>query len=152
MPEMHLRQPRLTYNACDHFLETKKRHKYFKRQRVHDISIKLNQIKLAFNMTWIMEVLMEDLPKRTACDKVWFDEAFNIANNSKYDGYQRGLASMFYKFFDKKTYGCAIKSKIVSNQELALELLLKSIIRTFEKRKTHSSLIDNIWSADLTDM
>ena len=45
---------------------------------------------------------MKDLPKRTACDKVWFDEAFNIANNSKYDESQRGLASMFYKFFDKK--------------------------------------------------
>ena len=70
MPEMHLRQPRLTYNACNHFLETKKRHKYLKLQRVHDICIKLNQIKLAVNMTWIMEILMKDLPKRTTSDKV----------------------------------------------------------------------------------
>ena len=62
------------------------------------------------------------------------------------------LLQCFINFSIKKTYGCAIKSKIVSNQELALELLHKSMIRTFEKRKTHSSLIDNIWSADLTDM
>ena len=38
---------------------------------------------------------------RTA-DKVLQDKAFNIAKNPKYDGYQCGLASMVYKFFDKK--------------------------------------------------
>ena len=42
-----------------------------------------------------------DLNRRTAADKVLRDKAFNIAKNSKYDGYQRGLASMVYKFFDK---------------------------------------------------
>ena len=45
----------------------------------------------------------EDLTKRTAADKALRDEAFNIAKDSKYDGYQKGLASMVYKFFDKKT-------------------------------------------------
>ena len=30
------------------------------------------------------------------------DEAFNIAKNTKYDGYQGGWASMAYTFFDKK--------------------------------------------------
>ena len=45
----------------------------------------------------------KDLAKRTAADKVLRDKAFNIAKNSKYDGYQRGLACMVYKFFDKKT-------------------------------------------------
>ena len=43
----------------------------------------------------------EDLPRRTASDKILRDEAFNIAKNPKYDEYQRGLASMVYKFFDK---------------------------------------------------
>ena len=52
--------------------------------------------------------------KRRASDKILRDKAFNIAKNPKYDGYQRGLASMVYNFFDKKTSGGAIKS--MSNQ------------------------------------
>ena len=45
----------------------------------------------------------KDLARRTASDKILKDKAFNIAKHSKYDGYQRGLASMIYKFFDKKS-------------------------------------------------
>ena len=45
----------------------------------------------------------KDLKRRTASDKILRDKAFNIAKNPKYDGYQRGLASMVYKFFDKKS-------------------------------------------------
>ena len=44
----------------------------------------------------------KDLARRTASDKVLRDKAFNIAKNPKYDGYERGLASTVYKFFDKK--------------------------------------------------
>ena len=40
---------------------------------------------------------------RMASHKILRDKAFNIAKNLKYDGYQRGLASMVYKFFDKKS-------------------------------------------------
>ena len=47
----------------------------------------------------------KDLARKTASDKVFRDEAFNIAKNPKYDGYQRGLASMVYKFFDKMSKG-----------------------------------------------
>ena len=47
----------------------------------------------------------KDLAKRTASDKVLRHKAFNIAKNPKYDGYQRGLASMVYKFFDKTSAG-----------------------------------------------
>ena len=43
--------------------------------------------------------------KRTAWDKVLRDKAFNIAKNPKYDEYQRGIASMVYKLFDKKSKG-----------------------------------------------
>ena len=50
------------------------------------------------------------------------DKAFNIARNSKNDGYQRGLASMVFKFFDKKTSGSSIKNENISNKELAKEL------------------------------
>ena len=47
----------------------------------------------------------KDLTRRTASDKVLRDKAFNIVKNPKYDGYQRGLASMVNKFFDKKSKG-----------------------------------------------
>ena len=74
----------------------------------------------------------KDLPRRTTSDKVLRDKAFNIAKNPKYDKYQRGLASMVYKFFDKKTSGGAVKSKFMLNQQLAEELQ-KLIIRRFQK-------------------
>ena len=44
----------------------------------------------------------KDLTRRTASDKILHDKAFNIAKNPNYNGYQRGLASVVYKFFDKK--------------------------------------------------
>ena len=52
----------------------------------------------------------KDLARRTAADKVLRDKAFNIAKDLKYDGYQRGLASMVYKFLNKITAGSGIKS------------------------------------------
>ena len=45
----------------------------------------------------------KDLARRTASDRILIDKAFNIAKNPKYDGYQRGLASVVYKCFDKKS-------------------------------------------------
>ena len=74
----------------------------------------------------------KNLAKRTQSDKVVRDKAFEIGNNSKHDGYQRGLVSMVYKFFHKKSAGAAIKS--VSNQQLENELH-KPIIRKFRKEK-----------------
>ena len=53
-----------------------------------------------------MEIL--NLAKRTAADNVLRNKTFNIAKDPKYDGYQRGLASMVYKFFDKKTAGSGL--------------------------------------------
>ena len=79
---------------------------------------------------------------------IFHDKAFSIAKNLKYDGYQRGLASMFYKVFDKKLLVKQLKMKIC--KELAEELH-KPIIRTFKKRKVHSSFVDNIWGTDLAD-
>ena len=76
----------------------------------------------------------KDLNRRTAADKVLSDKAFNTAKNPKYDGYQHGLASTVYRFFDKKTSGSGIKSKNISNKQLAKELY-KPIIRKFKKEK-----------------
>ena len=91
----------------------------------------------------------KDLAKRTAADKVLRDKAFNIAKDLKY-GYQRGLASMIYKFFDKKTAGSGIKS-MPQNEQLAEELH-QPIIRKLKKRKVYSSFKYNIWGADLADI
>ena len=50
----------------------------------------------------------KDLKRRTFSDKLLRGKSFNIAKNPKYDGYQRGLGSMVYKFFDKKSSGSGI--------------------------------------------
>ena len=57
-------------------------------------------------MVWFMT----GLAKRAQSDKVLWDKAFEIASNPKDDGCQRGLASMVYKFFDKKSTGSGIKN------------------------------------------
>ena len=93
----------------------------------------------------------KDLKRRTASDKILRDKAFNIAKNPKYDGCQRGLASMVYKFFDKKYTGSSVNIPLEFNEQLAKELH-KPIIRKFSKRKVYSGFKDNIWAADLADM
>ena len=91
----------------------------------------------------------KDLVKRTQSDKALRDKAFKIASDTKHDGYQRGLASMVYKFFDKKSSGSGITNE--PNYQLADEIH-KPIIRKFKKRKVYSSFRDNIWGVDLADM
>ena len=91
----------------------------------------------------------KELAKRTQSDKILRDKAFKIASNPKYDGYQRGLASMIYKFFDKKSSGSGITNEW--NYKLAKELH-KPIIRKFKIRKVYSSFRDSIWEVDLADM
>ena len=100
----------------------------------------------------------KDLKRRAAADNVLRDKAFNIAINPKYDGYQRGLASMVYKFFDKETKASGVtlanKSAIKSipqNEQLAEELH-KPIITKLKKRGALSAFKDNIWTPDLADM
>ena len=70
-------------------------------------------------------------------------KAINIAKTPKYNRYQHGIASMVYKFFDKKLSGGAIKDENMSDKELAKELR-KTVIRKFEKRKVFSSFIYSI--------
>ena len=76
----------------------------------------------------------KDLNKRTQSDKVLRDKAFEIASNSKYNGYQRQLASMVHKIFHKKSTGSGIKNEIKQNQQLANELH-KPIMRKLKKKK-----------------
>ena len=91
----------------------------------------------------------KDLAKKTQSEKVLRDEAFKIASDLKYNGFQRGLASMVYKFFDKKSSGRGISNK--PNYQLA-DTIHKQITKKFKKRKVYSSFRDNIWEVDLADM
>ena len=90
----------------------------------------------------------EDLTRRTAADKISLEKAFNIAKKPIKDSYERGLASIFHKFYDKNTSCWTVKNENISNKELAEELH-KPIIRKFNKSKVHSPFTDNIWGADL---
>ena len=101
----------------------------------------------------------KDLAKITSANKLLRDKMLNIAEDSKYDGYQRGLASMAYKLFDKKTKGSGVtmlanKSAVKStcqNEQLAEELH-KPIIKKFKKREAYSSFKNHIFGADLADV
>ena len=104
MPEMHLRQPQFVYSACGPFTKNKERIQKFKE--TGDTSyIYKNELDKACFQHDMAYGDFKDLAKRTTADKVLRDRAFKIASDQKYDGYQRGLASMVYKCFDKKSQG-----------------------------------------------
>ena len=73
----------------------------------------------------------KDLKRRTVSDKILRDKAFNIAKNPKYDGYQRGLVSMVYKFFDKKSKGSGVANNETKQNLQSAKELHKPIIRNF---------------------
>ena len=93
----------------------------------------------------------KDKARRTASDKFLRDKAFNIAKNPEYDGHQRGLSSIGYEFFDKKSKSSSVNIPSEFNEQLAKELH-KPIIKNFWKRTGYSGFRDNIWGADLADM
>ena len=149
MPEMHLRQPGFTYSACGPFTKIKERIQKFKE--TGDINyIYKNELDKAYFQRDMVYGDFKDLTKKTAADQVLRDKAFKNASDQKYDGYQRGLASMVYKFFYKKSQESGLGSN-KENMQLADELH-KPIIRKFEKIKLHSSFRDNIGGVDLADM
>ena len=128
MPEMHLKQPGFTYSACGPFTRNKERIEKFMATGNTDFIYRNDLDKACFqhDMSYGKS---KNLVKRIQSDKVLRNKAFKIASNPKYDGYQRGLAFMVYKFFYKKSSGSGIIAN-KSNCELAEELH-KPIIRTF---------------------
>ena len=148
MSIMHLKQPEFTYSACGPFTKNKERIQTFKETRDTNYIYKNELDSFQHDMA---HGDVKDLARRTASDKVLRDKAFNITKNPKYDGYQRGLASMVYKFFDKKSTGSGVNIPLEFNEQLAEELH-KPIIRNFKKRTVYSGFRDNIWGADLADV
>ena len=145
MREMHIRQPGFTYSACGLFTKHKERIKKFE-QAGDTRYINRNELDKACFQHDAAYADNKDLLNRTRADKILRYKAYGIANNPQYDGYQRGLASMVYRFFDtkaslpdKKTVGSGVNENI----KLANELH-KPIIRKFNKRKVYSSFKDNV--------
>ena len=149
MPEIHLRQPQFTYSACGPFTRHEERIQKFKETGDTNYVFK-NELDKACFVHDAAYSDRKDLTKRTIADKNLKNRAFDIAKEPKYDRYQRGLASMVYKFFDSKVSGSGAKL-IPENKQLANELH-KPIIRKLEKRKVYSTFKDNIWGVDLADM
>ena len=116
MPEMHLEQTGFTYSACGPLTKNKETIEKFMQTGF----IYKNVLDKACFQRDMAYCKSKDLVKRTQSDKVLKDEAFKIASNPKYDGYQRRLASMVYKFFDKKSKGSGIINE--RNYQLANEL------------------------------
>ena len=100
MSEMHLKQPGFTYSACGPFTKSKERIEKFKETGDTNYIYENELDKVCFQHDMAYGDF-KDLARKTDPDKVLRDKAFDVVKNLKYDGYQRGLASMIYKSFDK---------------------------------------------------
>ena len=149
MPEIHLRQPQFTYSACGPFTKHEQRIQKFKETGDTNY-IYMNELDKACFTHDAAYSGSTDLTKRTVAEKKLENKAFDIARDPKYDWYQRGLASMVYKFFDSKVSGSGAKLT-PQNEQLANELH-KPIIRKSEKRRVYATFKYNIWGVDLADM
>ena len=127
MPELHLEQSGFTYSPCRPF--TKHREGIQKFREIGNLKyLYKNELHKACFHRDAAYSDSENLAKRTKSDKILKDQAYEIARNQNYDGSQRGLASMVYRFFDKKT-----EWRISATQQLAKELHTP-IITKFKRR------------------
>ena len=148
MPEIHLRQPQFTYSPCGPSVKHEQRIQKYKETGDTNYIYK-NELDKACFVHEAAYSDSKDVTKRTVADNILKNKAHDIAKDPKYDGYQRGLASMVYKFFDskvaspdKKSVGSGAK-RIPQDEQLDGELH-KPIIRKFKKRKVYSAFKDNI--------
>ena len=133
MPKMHLKQPRFTYSACGPFTENKERFQKFKETGDKNYIYKNELDKDCFQHDMAYGDF-KDSARKTASYKILRDRAFNIAKNPKYDGYQRGLASMVYKCFEKKSTGSGVNMHTNNKHPLAEELH-KQYLENFKKEQ-----------------
>ena len=98
MPEIHLKQPSFTYNACVPFTKSIERIEKF-MQTGNTNFIYKNELDKACFQHDLWQI--KRFSKKTQSYKVLKDKAFKIASDTKYDGYQRGLASIVYNFLIK---------------------------------------------------
>ena len=165
IPEMHLRQLQFVYSACGPFTRHKERIKEFKRTGDTRLLYRNELDKACFKHD-AAYAKYKDVEYRLISNQKLRNSAYDIASNPKYDGYQRGLASMVYTFFDskvapldKKTMSGKVNAKSTaepsasarsslertSNNKILAEELHKPVIKKFNKRKVYSQFKDNIW-------
>ena len=130
MPKMYLKQTGFTYSACGPFTKNKERIQKFKEAGDTSYIYKNNIDKACFQHDMAYGDF-KDLKRRTFSDKILRHKAFNIAKNLKYDRYQRGLASMVYKFFDKKSKGSGVATNEIDQNLQLAEELRKPVITKF---------------------
>ena len=171
MPEMHLRQPQFVYSACGPFTRHKEIIKEFKRTGDTRLLYRNELDKACFKHD-AAYAKYKNVENRLISDQILRNSAYDIASNPKYDGYQRGLASMVHKFFDskvapldKKTMSGKGNAKSTAkpsalarsslertkNNKILAEELHKPVIKKFNKRKVYSQFKDNIWGVDLAE-
>ena len=162
MPEMHLRQPQFVNSACGPFTRHKERIKEFKRTGDTRLLYRNELDKACFKHD-AAYAKYKDVQNRLISDQKLRNSAYDIAGNPKYDGYQRGLASMVYKFLDSKV--APLDKKAMSGKgnakhsslertgnKILAEELHKPVIKKFNKGKVYSQFKDNIWGVDLADI
>ena len=121
---MHLKQRGFTYSGCGPFTKNKERIPKFKETGDTSYVYKDELDKACFQLDMAYGDF-KDLKRRTASDKILRDKAFNIAKNPKCGGCGRGLASVVYKLFDKKS--ASLPNKSVSGSDVANNGIKKKI-------------------------
>ena len=153
MPEIHLWDPKVKkYSVCGSFTRHQKRTDMFMKdgRLSHIIKSRLDAACFQHDSAYAK---YKDRFNRKQSDIVLKNKALKIAADPRVNGYQRGLASMVYKFFNERTKGSGINLLANSlNNEILAEKLHKPIIKNFKRRKLYSSFKDNIWGSDSADM
>ena len=152
MPEMHLWDPKVKkYSACGSFTRHQKRIDLFMKDGRLSHILK-NRLYAACFQHDSAYAKYKDRANRRQSDIVLKNESLKITD-PRVNGYQRGLASMVYKFSNERTKGSRINNKgnLLVNSQLAEELH-KPIIKNFKRRKVYSSFKDNIRRVHLADM
>ena len=146
MSEMHFWDPKVkNYCACGLFTrDQQKINEFMKDGRLSHIA--KNRLDAACFQHDSAYAKYKDRLNRKQSDIVLKNKALEIATDPRVNGYQRGLASMVYKFFNERTKGSGIENKILAEE------LHKPIIKKFKRRKVYSSFKNNIWDVDLADM
>ena len=132
IPDMHLKQLGFAYSGCGPFTKNKERIQKFMETGNANFTYK-NELNKAFFQHDMADIKTKYLVKRSQSEKVLKDKVFKIAIDPKYDGSRKGLASIVYTFFDKKSSGSGIVNELNYQRENELHR-------------------DNIWGVYLADM
>ena len=136
---MHLKQRGFTYSACGPFTKNKERIPKFEETGDTSYVYKDELDKACFQLDMAYGDF-KDLKRRTASDKILRDKAFNIAKNPKCGGCGRGLASVVYKLFDKKS--ASLPNKSVSGSDVANNGIKKKL--QLAERNYTNQLLGNL--------